>query len=85
VYNTLYTVYILRTSENTFYTGQTNNIKRRIKEHKDKNPKSAKYTRRFESVELVYTEEYHTRTEAMRREWQIKQLTHKEKEKLILT
>ncbi len=53
-----YTVYILRTSSNTLYIGQTNNLDKRIKEHQVKNTKSAKYIKYFDSCELVYSEEY---------------------------
>ena len=38
-----YFVYILRTSSNTLYIGQTNNLEKRLKEHKKKSSKSAKY------------------------------------------
>jgi len=81
---TLFYVYILRTSGNTLYTGQTNNLERRMKEHKSKNSQSAKYTRNFDSFELVYSEEYKTRKSAMQREFQLKQWTRTKKENLIL-
>jgi len=67
-----YFVYILRTSSNTLYIGQTNNLEKRLKEHKEKSSKSAKYIRYFSSFDLVYSEEYPTRTEAMRREAKLK-------------
>lgn len=79
----LYTVYILRTSSNTLYIGQTNNLEKRLKEHQSKTTKSAKYTRCFYSCTLVYSEEYSTRIEAMRREYQLKQWTKTQKEALI--
>ena len=78
-----YFVYILRTSSNTLYIGQTNNLEKRLKEHKSKNTKSAKYIKYFESCELVYSEEYPTRIEAMSREYQIKKWTRAKKEALI--
>ena len=78
-----FTVYILRTSSNTFYTGQTNNLKKRLREHKSKNSKSAKYMRRFKSFELYYKEDYSTRSQALRRESEIKKLSHDQKEALI--
>lgn len=78
-----YFVYILRTSFNTLYIGQTNNLERRLKEHQEKTAKSAKYIRHFSSCELVYSEVYPTRSEAMKRERQLKKLTKIEKEKLI--
>lgn len=76
-----YFVYILRTSSNTLYTGQTNNLEKRIKEHKSK--KGAKYLRFFKSFKLVYFEKYSTRTEAMKREFELKKLPKLKKEVLI--
>lgn len=80
---TTFFVYILRTSSNTLYIGQTNNLERRLREHKSKTIKSAKYVRCFESVKLVYFEELSTRGDAMRREIELRKWTKKEKEKLI--
>jgi len=54
-------LYILRTSSNTLYIGQTNNLEKRIKEHKNKSSKSAKYIRYFPSFKLVYQEVHPTR------------------------
>ena len=79
----MYFLYILRTSSNTLYIGQTNNLEKRLKEHKEHKSKSAKYIRYFNSFKLVYTEEYQTRTEAMRRELQLKQWSRVKKEALI--
>jgi putative endonuclease len=76
-------VYILRTSSNTLYIGQTNNLEKRIREHKSKNSRSAKYTRKFSSMELVYSEMLSSRKEAMLRESQIKQWPKEKKEALI--
>ncbi len=78
-----YFVYILRTSSNTLYIGQTNNLEKRLKEHQSKTTKSAKYIKYFNSCTLVYSEEYPTRTEAMKREWQLKKWTKAKKEALI--
>lgn len=79
----MYYVYILRTSSNTLYIGQTNNLTKRTEEHKNRKSKSAKYIRYFNSFELVYSEEYKTRKEAMRREYQLKKLSKEKKESLI--
>lgn len=78
-----YTVYILRTSSNTLYIGQTNNLDKRIKEHKNKGIKSAEYLKYFSSFKLVYWEEYNSRVEAMRREYQLKKWVRAKKEALI--
>lgn len=76
-------VYILRTSSNTLYIGQTNNLKRRVKDHQGKRSRASKYIRYFPSFELVYSEELHTRGEAMRRELQLKKLSKSKKEALV--
>jgi predicted GIY-YIG superfamily endonuclease len=78
-----YTVYILRTSSNTLYVGQTNNLEKRIKEHQAKTIKSSKYVRSFPSFELVYSESFPTRSEAMKREWQLKKWSKVKKEALV--
>jgi len=78
-----YFVYILRTSSNTLYIGQTNNLEKRIKEHKNKSNRSAKYIRYFSSFELVYSETYKTRRQAMQRETQLKRWSRAKKETLI--
>ena len=76
-------VYILRTSANTLYIGQTNNLEKRLGEHRKKSAKAAKYLRPFSSFKLVYTEKFPTRIEAMRREYQLKHWTRLKKETLI--
>ena len=79
-----FTVYILRTSSNTLYIGQTNNLEKRLKEHQSKSNKSAKYMKYFSSFKLVYKEGYTSRIEAMKREYELKQLSKAKKEALIL-
>lgn len=79
----MYYVYILRTNLGTLYTGQTNDLKKRLKEHKSKSPKSAKYLRYFDSCELVYSEKHATRNSAMKREAEIKSWPKKKKESLV--
>ena len=74
-------VYILRCSDDSLYTGWTNNQEKRIKAHS--NGKGAKYTKARLPVELVYFEEFEDKIEAMRREYAIKKLTRKEKLLLI--
>ncbi len=83
VVETRFIVYILRASSNTLYIGQTNNLMRRLMEHKSKSSKSAKYIRYFDHFELVYTENFSTRQESMRREQQLKTWSRLKKEALI--
>ncbi len=78
-----YFVYILRTSGNTLYIGQTNNLARRLKEHSQKGKRSAKYMRLFSSHTLVYKESYSSRSEAMKREIELKKWPKSKKEELI--
>ena len=73
--------YILRCADGTLYTGWTNDLMRRIKAHQA--GRGGKYTRTHLPVELVYYEQFETKQAAMRREWEIKQLTREEKLKLI--
>ncbi len=73
--------YILRCKDDSLYTGWTNNLEKRIQNHNA--GKGAKYTKARRPVELVYYERFQTKQEAMRREWEIKQLTRKDKLKLI--
>lgn len=73
--------YILRCSDGTLYTGWTNDIERRLKAHNE--GKGAKYTKGRGPVELVHLEEFETKEEAMSREYAIKHMSRREKEKLI--
>ena len=76
-------VYILRSTDNQLYIGQTNNIEKREKEHISKSNKSAKFVKDGKDFRLVYFEKFTTRAEAMRREKQIKGWTRAKKEALI--
>ncbi len=73
--------YMVKCSDGTLYTGWTTDLEHRVKAHND--GEGAKYTRSRRPGELVYYEEYTTKAEAMKREYSIKQLTRKQKEKLI--
>ncbi|MCD8130755.1 MAG: GIY-YIG nuclease family protein [Lachnospiraceae bacterium] len=73
--------YILRCSDDTLYTGWTNDLQKRLEAHNSQ--KGAKYTKSRTPVRLVYYEEYSTKEEAMRREFAIKRLTRAEKLALI--
>lgn len=76
-----YYVYMLRCCDNSIYSGYTNDLKKRVKVHNS--GKGAKYTRAHLPVELVYFEEFYTKSEAMQREYELKQYSHKQKEMLI--
>ena len=69
--------YIVKCSDETLYTGWTNNLKKRLEAHNS--GKGAKYTKNRRPVELVYFEEYDTKQEPMKREYAIKQLSRQKK------
>lgn len=73
--------YILRCADGTLYTGWTNNLERRLLAHNAGT--GAKYTRHRRPVILVYQEQFPSKQEAMRREWEIKHLTRRQKLLLI--
>ena len=73
--------YILRCKDDSLYTGWTTNLEKRIEAHNA--GKGAKYTKSRLPVELVYYEQFETKEEAMKREFAIKQMSKKAKEKLI--
>lgn len=76
-----YFVYILECADGTFYTGSTTDIVRRIREHND-SKKGACYTKTRRPVVLKYTEKCKTRSDALKREIEIKSLERKKKENL---
>ncbi len=73
--------YILKCSDNTYYTGWTNDLEKRVKAHNL--GKGAKYTKPRLPVVVAYYETFETKEEAMRREYEIKKLSRKQKELLI--
>ena len=74
-------MYILQCSNGTYYTGYTNNLENRIKEHNNGN--GAKYLRGKLPVKLVYAKEYRYYKNAVHRERNIKKMTRKQKEELV--
>lgn len=76
-------VYIVRCSDNSLYTGLARDIERRIDEHNHSDASGARYTRGRRPVTLVYQEAFDLRSDAAKREFEIKRLTRKAKESLI--
>ena len=74
-------VYIVKCSDKTFYTGITNNIKLRLETHNL--GKGAKYTKSRLPVILVYLERVDDKSNALRREIEIKKLNRSQKINLI--
>jgi putative endonuclease len=69
--------YLLRCADGTFYAGYTTDPERRVAEHDA--GEGAKYTRGRTPVELVHLEAFGTRSAAMSREYELKQLRRAEK------
>lgn len=74
-------VYILRCGDGTLYTGITDDVARRLEKHIA--GEGAKYTRGRGPLELCYQEVADSHSQALRREYAIKQLSRKEKLELI--
>lgn len=76
-----YYVYMLLCSDQTFYTGTSNNVQKRVATHNS--GKGAKYTKVRRPVRLMYTEKLANKSEALKREIAIKKLTRRQKEALL--
>jgi putative endonuclease len=76
-----FSVYILLCIDGSFYTGYTKDLDARTKLHQ--NGKGAKYTRAHKPKKLAYVELFDSRTKAMKREREIKKLSHQQKLDLI--
>lgn len=79
-----YYTYILKCNDNTFYTGKTINLEKRLKQHNGVVPGGAKYTRTRRPVTLYYFEQFKSNKEAMLREIELKKKSHKSKSELLL-
>ena len=77
-----FSVYILECKDGTYYTGYTNDLERRLKEHNDSKGGS-KYTRYKRPVKLVWKKEYRYLRNAMSAERLIKKLQRRDKIKVI--
>ena len=76
-----YFVYILKCSDDSYYTGVTNNLEKRINEHQSGIIKG--YTSKKLPVKLVFSERFNDITQAIKFEKQIKGWSRKKKEVLI--
>lgn len=74
--------YILKCSDDTYYTWITTDVERRVLEH-NTSEKWAKYTMGRRPVEMIYKSEFENKSEASKEEYRIKKLTRKEKERII--
>ncbi|MBI2448471.1 GIY-YIG nuclease family protein [Candidatus Microgenomates bacterium] len=74
-------VYILLCQGDKFYTGIARDVAERFRLHQE--GEGAKYTQRNKPLKIVYTEKFSSRSEALRREAEIKKMKKAQKEKLI--
>ncbi len=77
-----YFVYILECADKSLYTGYTNDLTKRLKQHND-SKYGANYTKSRRPVILKYSEKFSTKSEALKREIEIKSWTRKQKINLI--
>lgn len=75
-----YYAYMVRCADNSIYSGYAADPWKREQVHNS--GKGAKYTRARLPVKLIYYEVFKTKSEAMKREYELKQYSHEQKEKL---
>jgi putative endonuclease len=76
-----YYVYILLCKDGSYYTGHAKNVKHRIEQHRK--GQGARYTRMHKPAKIVYVEEFNSRSDAMKREREIKSFSHSKKQRLV--
>ena len=76
-----WSLYILLCENDFLYTGIARDVEARFLLHKS--GKGAKFTQKNKPIKIVYTEKFASRSEASKREWEIKQMTREEKERLL--
>ncbi len=74
-------VYMLKCSDNSYYTGWTNSLEKRVKTHA--RGQGSRYTRGRLPIRLVYCEKMTDKNEALRREHSIKKLSRSDKNQLV--
>ena len=77
----MYYVYLIQCEDGSIYTGTTNDLERRFGEHKNRN--GGHYTQSHKVKKCIYTEQFPTRSAAMKREAQIKGWRREKKLALI--
>lgn len=77
----VWSLYILKCGDGSFYTGVTNDVDRRFRAHQE--GKASRFTRTRRPVEIVYTEVCGTRSQALTRECAVKSLSRRAKDDLV--
>ena len=76
-------MYVVRCADGSLYTGISKDLKRRINEHNYSTSRGAKYTRSRRPVELIYSKEYDSHSQAASAEYKFKKLRRAEKLRII--
>lgn len=76
-------VYVIKTGFDTLYTGISTNVERRFKEHSGGSKRGARYLKGKGPLELVWQQFIGSKSDALKLEYRIKQLSREQKEKLI--
>lgn len=76
-----YYVYILESQNGKYYVGYTSDLERRMKKHQS--GKGSKFVRGFGFSKLLYHEEYPTKSEALKREAELKIWPRAKKTELV--
>jgi len=76
-------LYVVRCDDDSLYCGISTDVERRFQEHQSMGAKTAKYLRGRGPLILVYKETIGTRSEAQKAEYEFKQLSKNQKEKIL--
>lgn len=79
----LWSLYLVRCSDKSLYTGITNDVDSRFAQHCEGGPRAAKYLRGRGPLELVFSAEVGDRSDASRMEYRVKRLSKAQKEQII--
>ncbi len=79
----MYFVYIIRCTDNSLYAGTARDVSKRLKEHFGKSEKRAKYTKSHDPLRLEAVWQCQTKSDALKLEYRLKELSKAQKEKLI--
>ena len=74
-------VYVLSCSDGSFYVGYSDNVKKRFLDHQK--GKGGRYTRSHKPIRIVYSEQLDTKSEALKREFEIKSWSREKKIKTL--
>jgi len=77
----MYYIYVLLCSDNSLYTGFTTDLGQRVRDQN--NGKGSKYVRSRLPARLIYSEKYSDKSEALKREGQIKKWRREQKIKIL--